>query len=69
MIFGTDSPSVRWCSGIDPTRISSGVCRCCRHFLGHSHVADTYWYLSVEPELMGLAIRRLEQRWGLTHEE
>jgi integrase/recombinase XerD len=38
-------------------------------FLGHGHVADTYWYLSVEPELMGLATRRLEVRWGLTHEE
>ncbi len=38
-------------------------------FLGHAHVADTYWYLSIEPELMGLATRRLEQRWGLTHEE
>ena len=38
-------------------------------FLGHGHVADTYWYLSVEPELMGLATRRLEHRWGLTHEE
>jgi integrase/recombinase XerD len=30
-------------------------------FLGHGHVADTYWYLSVEPELMGLATRRLER--------
>jgi integrase/recombinase XerD len=38
-------------------------------FLGHGHVADTYWYLSVEPELMGLATRRLEHRWRLTHEE
>ena len=38
-------------------------------FLGHGHVADTYWYLSVEPELMGLATRRLEIRWGLKHEE
>jgi len=38
-------------------------------FLGHGHVADTYWYLSVEPELMGLATRRLELRWGLTYEE
>lgn len=37
-------------------------------FLGHGHVADTYWYLSVEPELMGLATRRLERRWGLAHE-
>jgi integrase/recombinase XerD len=32
-------------------------------FLGHAHVADTYWYLSVHPELMGLATSRLEQRW------
>jgi integrase/recombinase XerD len=33
-------------------------------FLGHTHVAYTYWYLSVHPELMGLATSRLEQRWG-----
>jgi integrase len=32
-------------------------------FLGHAHVADTYWYLSVHPELMGLATSRLERRW------
>jgi integrase len=38
-------------------------------FLGHGHVADTYWYLSVEPELMGFATRRLELRWGIKHEE
>lgn len=33
-------------------------------YLGHVHVADTYWYLSACPELMGLAVGRLEQRWG-----
>ena len=33
-------------------------------FLGHAHAADTYWYLSIHPELMGLATERLEQRWG-----
>lgn len=33
-------------------------------YLGHVHVADTYWYLSACPELMGLAVTRLEQRWG-----
>ena len=38
-------------------------------FLGHAHAADTYWYLSVHPELMGLATSRLEQRWGFSHEE
>ena len=38
-------------------------------FLGHAHVADTYWYLSMHPELMRLATSRLERRWGLTHED
>ena len=33
-------------------------------YLGHVHVADTYLYLSACPELMGLAVVRLEQRWG-----
>jgi integrase len=32
-------------------------------YLGHVHVADTYWYLSAWPELMRAATRRLEQRW------
>lgn len=32
-------------------------------YLGHVHVADTYWYLTACPELMGLAVKRLEQRW------
>lgn len=32
-------------------------------YLGHVHVADTYWYLSASPELMGQAMARLEQRW------
>jgi integrase len=38
-------------------------------FLGHAHAADTYWYLSVHPELMGLATSRLEQRWEVHHEK
>ena len=33
-------------------------------YLGHVNVADTYWYLSAWPELMGQAMSRLEQRWG-----
>lgn len=33
-IFGTDSRSARWSSGIGPTRISSAVCRCCRRSWG-----------------------------------
>lgn len=32
-------------------------------YLGHAHITDTYWYLTAFPELMGLATRRLEQRW------
>jgi integrase/recombinase XerD len=32
-------------------------------YLGHVHIADTYWYLSGCPELMGLAVGRLERRW------
>jgi integrase len=32
-------------------------------YLGHVHVADTYWYLSACPELMGLAVKRLEEHW------
>jgi integrase len=32
-------------------------------YLGHVHVSDTYWYLTICPELMGLAVKLLEQRW------
>ena len=32
-------------------------------YLGHSNVADTYWYLSNTPELMASAAERLEARW------
>jgi integrase/recombinase XerD len=34
-------------------------------YLGHTHVNDTYWYLSATPELLQWAVRRLED----THEE
>lgn len=33
-------------------------------FLGHVRVADTYWYLSAQPELMAQAMARLERRWA-----
>jgi len=29
-------------------------------FLGHTHVNDTYWYISAVPELLGLANKRLD---------
>jgi integrase len=32
-------------------------------FLGHTCIADTYWYLSARPELMREAVQRLEQHW------
>jgi integrase/recombinase XerD len=32
-------------------------------YLGHVHLSDTYWYLTACPELMGLAVKRLEHRW------
>ena len=32
-------------------------------YLGHVHVADTFWYLSAWPELMREAMIRLERRW------
>ena len=33
-------------------------------YLGHGHIADTYWYLSAVPELLRLAAARLETRGG-----
>jgi integrase len=33
-------------------------------YLGHISPADTYWYLSAAPELMGLAAERLQARFG-----
>jgi integrase len=32
-------------------------------YLGHTQVSDTYWYLTAHPELMGLAVKRLDERW------
>jgi integrase len=31
-------------------------------YLGHTHVADTYWYLTAVPELLQLAAQRVEQQ-------
>jgi integrase len=33
-------------------------------YLGHTHVSDTYWYLTAVPELMQLAATRLEGKGG-----
>jgi len=32
-------------------------------YLGHGHVSDTYWYLTICPELMGVVVNRLESYW------
>ncbi len=32
-------------------------------YLGHVHGSDTYWYITACPELMGLAVKRLEGHW------
>jgi integrase len=32
-------------------------------FLGHTHVSDTYWYLSARPALMAQAVQRLAYFW------
>lgn len=32
-------------------------------YLGHTNPANTYWYLSAEPELLALAGQRLERAW------
>jgi integrase/recombinase XerD len=34
-------------------------------YLGHTNPANTYWYLSAEPELLVLAGKRLERAWGV----
>ena len=33
-------------------------------YLGHVSPADTYWYLSASPQLMALAAKRLDARYG-----
>ena len=42
-------------NGSDPQRTLSLLAT----WLGHTHVADTYWYLSASPQLMALAAERL----------
>lgn len=32
-------------------------------YLGHGHVSDTYWYLTICSELMGVVVNRLESYW------
>lgn len=53
----------RWYqSGVDPERRLPVLST----YLGHVYVQGTYWYLSGAPELMTLAMARLDRRWGET---
>jgi integrase/recombinase XerD len=52
---------LRWYrNGDDPERRLPALAT----YLGHVHVADTYWYLTTCPELMEEAVKLLEQRGG-----
>jgi integrase/recombinase XerD len=51
---------LRWYqAGEDPERRLPALST----YLGHVHWADTYWYLSAQPELMREAMSRLERHW------
>lgn len=52
---------LQWCrAGQDPERLLPLLST----YLGHVNVSDTFWYLSVWPELMREARHRLERCWG-----
>jgi integrase/recombinase XerD len=51
---------LRWCRSGEDVRRRLPVLST---YLGHSHVTDTYWYLSNTPELMATAADCLEKRW------
>jgi integrase len=51
---------IRWYrTNVDPERRIQVLST----YLGHIHVADTYWYLTACPALMGSVVKRLEDRW------
>lgn len=58
--FATETLIHWYRSGVDAERRISVLST----YLGHVHVADTYWYLTACPELMGYAVKRLERRWN-----
>ena len=64
MICVTTLPSKPCWPGTAPESILRPECPLLTTFLGHGHVADTYWYLSATPELLRLATQRLEHMKG-----
>jgi integrase len=60
---GTPSPFAHWSIGSDPaSRSTSGSAAL--DYLGHVSPAESYWYLTATPELMGRAADRLERHLG-----
>jgi len=53
--FATSQMAAAYRNGGDPQRTLSLLAT----WLGHTHAADTYWYLSASPQLMALAAERL----------
>ena len=53
--FATSQMAAAYRNGGDPQRTLSLLAT----WLGHTHVADTCWYLSASPQLMALAAERL----------
>jgi integrase len=58
--FATAQMAAAYRDGGDPQRTLSLLAT----WLGHTHVADTYWYLTASPQLMALAAERLDRRGG-----
>lgn len=55
--FATTQMAAAYRNAGDPQRTLSLLAT----WLGHTHVADTYWYLSASPQLMALAAERLDR--------
>jgi integrase len=55
--FATAQMAAAYRNGGDPQRTLSLLVT----WLGHTHVADTYWYLTASPQLMALAAERLDR--------
>jgi len=55
--FATAQMAAAYRNGGDPQRTLSLLAT----WLGHTHVADTYWYLTASSQLMALAAERLDR--------
>ena len=55
--YATAQMAAAYRNGGDPQRTLSLLST----WLGHTHVADTYWYITASPQLMALAAERLDR--------